>query len=136
MKLPRANNQQQQFAGDIARLISQCGFHSFIAYQEIDRLGLCCAKEFMPFVWQQMQQCQLAIVVYDHELRGGLIEAGMAYALQIPIWLLHKADEQVSSSMLGCADKVISYQNWHELEDKLAQAFMRWNQITQDLITH
>jgi hypothetical protein len=58
----------------------------------------------------------LLIVVHHPELRGGLIELGIAYAYGIPIWLVHRGEEQVSSSIMGCADLVLEYSSLEELQ--------------------
>ena len=74
----------------------------------------------MPFVRGHLRCADLVILLNHPELRGGLIEAGMAYAWDIPIWLCHKPGERVSSSMRGCADVTIEYTTLDELHDKLS----------------
>src|SRR5512139_816413 len=93
--------------GDIRRE-QLAGLVPFVATQEIARQGLTPAQ-FMPFVRQRIQQAGLVIVIYDAELRGGLIEEGIAYAVGVPIWLLHRRGERVSSSARACAALVIEY---------------------------
>jgi len=75
----------------------------------------------MPFVREHLADADLFIVVYHPELRGGLIEVGIAYERGIPIWLCHKPEEKVSSSMLGCADMVMTYENVDELKEKVSK---------------
>ena len=55
-------------------------------------------------------------VFYLPELRGGLIELGITYANQIPIWLCHKAGERVSTSALGCAVIITKYRSLADLK--------------------
>ena len=50
------------------------------------------------------------MIVLDHpELRGGLIELGLAYAQRIPIWLVFQPGGKVSSSALGCSELTLEY---------------------------
>ena len=43
---------------------------------------------------------------------------------KIPIWLCHKPDERVSSSMRGCADVTIEYES---LDDLMKKSFKSSN---------
>ncbi len=79
----------------------------------------------MPFARQNLLDSELLIVLYQPELRGGLIEAGMAYAQEIPIWLCHETGERVSSSMRGCTDVTIEYESLDELQMKLNALLQR-----------
>ncbi len=90
------------------------GHTPFAAWQEIEQRGLL-AVEFMPFVRQQISKSDLLLVLYHPELRGGLIEMGIAYGFGIPVWLAHRTGERVSSSALGCASETIPYNTLEEL---------------------
>ena len=79
--------------------------------------------QFMPLVRQHIQQAGLVIVIYDAELRGGLIEEGIAYAAGVPIWLLHRRGERVSSSARACAALVIEYEHLPALQQVLESSF-------------
>jgi hypothetical protein len=118
MKVSRGNILREQLAGLIAEAALQAGHTPFVATQEIARRGLT-PQQFMPFVRQRIQQAGLVIVIYDAELRGGLIEEGIAYADGVPIWLLHRQSEQVSSSARACAERVIEYESLDELGELL-----------------
>ena len=120
MKVPRADVELRQAADMLAETISSAGHQPFLATDEIAQCGLTDPQEFMPFARQNLLDSDLVIVLYHPELRGGLIEAGMAYAQKIPIWLCHKLGERVSSSMCGCADVTIEYESLDDLQDKLS----------------
>lgn len=109
------------FSADIRAVVEVtriAGYQPFLAYEEIARRGLADPAAFMPFVRQHMRTSQLMLLLYTPELRGGLIEAGIAYALDVPVWLLHRAGQVVSSSALGCARQICCYTN----PDHLSQA--------------
>jgi hypothetical protein len=91
-----------------------------VASDEIAGQGLIDPKRFMPFVRGHLRNASLVILLNHPDLRGGLIEAGMAYAWDIPIWLCHKPGERVSSSMRGCAAVTIIYETLDDLQDKLS----------------
>lgn len=123
MKVPRRQDDEcRQITQLLAESIARAGYEPFIAYQEIQRLGNPSPRAFMPFVRQAMRSCQLAIILYDPALRGGLIEAGLAYAKGIPIWVAHTPGEQVSSSLLGCAERVLIYRHPADLQEQITQA--------------
>jgi len=118
-RVPRANIHQQAICEQAARAVQRSGHTPFLAYQEIQARGLAQARQFMPFVRDKLRHADLLVLLYDSDLRGGLIEAGMAYAWRKPIWLAHASDARVSSSVLGVAAQVIVYQDADGLEAKL-----------------
>ena len=113
--------------GDVIDVVTQTvltgGHEPFIAYQEIARRNLS-PEQFMPYVRQEISTSDLIIVVYSADLRGGLIELGIAYGLGISVWLVVKSGQQVSSSALGSASHVIDYASTQELKTKLLQSFL------------
>ena len=123
MKVPRADVELASLISALDSAIRTAGHTPFIATQEIAKAGMTSPQEFMPFVREHLATCDLFIVVYHPELRGGLIEVGIAYERGIPIWLCRKPDEKISSSMLGCADMVLTYNDADELERKIAENF-------------
>jgi nucleoside 2-deoxyribosyltransferase len=124
MKVPRENIELRQAADMLAETISSAGHEPFLATDEIAQRGLTDPQEFMPFAHKNLLDSDLVILLYHPELRGGLIEAGMAYAQKIPIWLCHRAGERVSSSMRGCADVTIEYGGLDDLQDKLSKRLL------------
>ncbi len=130
IRVPGEHDQRFLLAETIKNAVIRSGSQPFVAYQEILRLGLASSQEFMPFVRRQLRLCSLVIVAYDSELRGGLIEAGLAYAWNIPIWVLHQTGIRVSSSILGCADQTIAYENLQHLDARLAAGLDAWNLTT------
>ena len=124
LKVPRGNTERESIIEHLTDVICASGHIPFGATEEISRAGLTAPKDFMPFVREEMIDCDLMIVVYHPELRGGLIEVGIAYERRVPIWLCHKGAEKVSSSMLGCADVVLKYEGVEDLREKvLARLF-------------
>ena len=120
MKVPRGLPELELLADRVADLVSQAGHQPLVATREIARLGLTAPTAFMPYVRQQVETCGLMIVLYHPELRGGLIELGLAYARHQPIWLCSQRGVHVSSSASGCADLRIEYSHLSELEEQLS----------------
>lgn len=108
LKVPRTDPQRLAASHLMAEAIRAAGHTPFVAWQEIERRRLLPA-EFMPFVRQQVRTSGLMIVLYHPELRGGLVELGMAYAWDVPVWLVHQCGETVSSSAQACAQRVLAY---------------------------
>ena len=123
LKVPRGDTERETIITHLRDSICTAGHTPFIATQEIARAGLNASQDFMPFVRKHLADTDLLIVVYHPELRGGLNEVGIAYERRIPIWLCHKPEEKVSSSMLGCSDAIIIYEGINDLEDKITKEF-------------
>jgi len=121
MKVPRADEELRLAADLLAATVKSTGHQPFLATDEIAKRGLINPQDFMPFARQNLLDSDLVILLYHPDLRGGLIEAGMAYAWEIPIWICHKPGGRVSSSMRGCADVTIEYDGLDDLQDKLSR---------------
>jgi hypothetical protein len=120
MKVPHGDSNLEQLAMLTAEIVRQAGHDPFTATEEILNQGLSNPKEFMPFAKYHVETSSLVIVLYHPELRGGLIELGLAYANDIPIWLCHKPGQRISSSALGCAEKTIEYTSLEDLRSTLS----------------
>ena len=120
-KVPRGDEELRLISDLLLATVKSAGHQPFLATDEIARAGLTSPKDFMPFVRDHLADTDLFIVIYHPELRGGLIEVGIAYERRIPIWLCHKADEKVSSSMVGCADVVMEYNDLVDLKEKVVE---------------
>ncbi len=136
LKVPRGDNDLRAASLALAEAITAAGHVPFVAWQEIevdrallkDRALLVnramldqgpTPQQFMPFVRESLRSCDLVLVLYHPELRGGLIELGIAYAYGIPIWLAHRSEDRVSSSALGCASLVMQYTSIEILRDMI-----------------
>ena len=120
MKVPRAEVELRLAADLLAATVEATGHQPFVATEEIAQRTLTEPKDFMPFVREHLRSADLLILINHPGLRGGLIEAGMAYAWEIPIWLCHQPGERVSSSMRGCADATIEYVSLDDLQNNLS----------------
>jgi hypothetical protein len=123
IKVPRGHAGRAETAQAVCQAIQSSGQEVFLAYQEIEQRRLSDPHQFMPLVREQIRRSDLIVILYDAELRGGLIEAGIAYANGVPIWLAHRCGERVSSSALGCAETVIEYSGLQELVQQLQMLF-------------
>ena len=122
-KVPRRDPQRLKLARLAGEVTRQAGHQPFLAYQEILERGLSEARDFMPFVRQHIRQAGLVVLLYDLQLRGGLIEAGIAYADGVPLWLFYQAGCRVSSSALGCAERALSYTDLDDFAGQLSACF-------------
>ena len=127
MKVPCIDAELRLAADLLAATVKSAGHQPFVATDEIAKRRLTDPKDFMPFVRQNLLDSDLVILLYHPDLRGGLIEAGMAYAQNTPIWLCNKSSERVSSSMRGCAAVTIEYESLEDLRYKLS------NRLTEGL---
>ena len=120
-KVPRGDEELRLVSDLLLATVKSAGHQPFLAIDEITHAGLTSPKDFMPFVRDHLADTDLFIVIYHPELRGGLIEVGIAYEHRIPIWLCHKPEEKISSSMLGCADVVMEYNDLVDLKEKVVE---------------
>jgi len=119
LKAPRDDDQRTASLA-LAEAARAGGHQPFVAWREIEEQGFT-PQQFMPFVREHLRTCDLYLMLYHPELRGGLIEQGIAYAYRIPIWLVHQNDHQVSSSALGCANLVLQYSSLEDLQKILRE---------------
>lgn len=121
IRLPRPGDGRLELVEVAAQAVAACGHQPFISYLEIINHGLSEPARFMPFVRTHIQSSDLVIVLYDPELRGGLVELGIAYALDVPIWLCYSRGSRVSTSAQGCAARQLIYASPEDLADQLAR---------------
>lgn len=121
-RVPRDDPAQAALGECAVQAVRQAGHTPFLAYAENRRHGLNDPAAFMPFVRAELRDAGLLLLLYDPALRGGLIEAGMAYAWGIPIWLAHVGGGKVSSSALGCAERVLVYAGEEDFSRQLSEA--------------
>ena len=119
IKALRGHAERMSLAEAVRRVIQDCGHEVFLASWEIEQRGISDPRQFMLLVREQIRGSDLMIILYDAELRGRLIEEGIAYADGVPIWLAHRRGERVSSSALGCAESVVEYSDSQELAQRL-----------------
>ena len=119
LKVPRGDAEREATIVALSDAIRAAGHLPFVATEEIARAGLTEPAEFMPFVREHLAKTDLFLLIYHPELRGGLIEAGIAYERGIPIWVCHKVGEKVSSSLLGCADMAMEYVEMGDLRERV-----------------
>lgn len=120
IKAPRADKTLRLAADLLTATVKSAGHQPFLASDEIVARGITDPKDFMPFVADHIRSADLLLILNHPELRGGLIEAGMAYAWNIPIWLCYQPGERVSSSLHGCSAVTIEYADLDDLCDKLS----------------
>ena len=128
MRVPRGDPSAELLASAVAEVLNSTGNTPFIAYQEIARRGLS-PEQFMPYVRGEISTSNIVLVVYSPDLRGGLIELGIAYALGVPVWMAVHKGERVSSSARACASKIIEYTTVQELETDLRVAITGGNSL-------
>jgi nucleoside 2-deoxyribosyltransferase len=118
VRVPRSDGASEELIAAITAVLNDTGHTPFVAYQEIIRRSLA-AGQFMPYVRNEISTSNIVLVVYSPDLRGGLIELGIAYALGVPVWLTARKDEPISTSAKACAERIINYSTVKELTSEL-----------------
>jgi nucleoside 2-deoxyribosyltransferase len=124
-KAPHTDDDLRRSGLALAEAVRAAGHVPFLAWKEIEQRKLT-PRQFMPFVREHLGRCDLVLILYHPEMRGGLIELGIAYAGGIPIWLIHQSQQHVSSSALGCADLVLEYTDPGDLQDMILERLCSW----------
>jgi hypothetical protein len=75
LKAPRGDNDLCAASLVLAEAVRATGHEPFVAWREIEEQGFS-PQQFMPFVREHLRTCDLLLVLYHPELRGGLIELG------------------------------------------------------------
>jgi nucleoside 2-deoxyribosyltransferase len=118
VRVPRTNIASEELITAITAVLIDTGQTPFVAYQEIVRRNLV-PEQFMPYVRNEISTSNIVLVVYSPDLRGGLIELGIAYALGVPVWLAARKEEPISASAKACAERIIYYSTVLDLTNKL-----------------
>jgi hypothetical protein len=87
--------------------IMRAGHTPFVASRALEKRGL--HPGFMHYIRAELETSNLLLLMYHPDLRGGLIEQGIAYALGIPVWLAHPIGLPLSTTARECATKLIPY---------------------------
>ena len=112
----------QQLAQELAEHLGDHGHRTLLAPLEIARHKLS-VHERMRWVKQQLEHTAWLVVLEHPQLRGGLIELGIAHALGVPSVVCHHPGARVSSSALGCALAVLTHHDSLDLAQQLRQVF-------------
>jgi len=129
IKVPRGNQALEQLADLTAETVRSAGHKPFVATYEIADLGMADPKDFMSFVRERARESDLMVVLYHPELRGGLIEIGIAYADNIPIWLFINKGQRISSSALGCANLTVEYTCMEDFRAQFSAHLAAWKPV-------
>lgn len=121
----RATSETHTLADLLETEITRAGHTPFIASRELAKRGL--QPGFMPYICEELESSHLLLLLYHPDLRGGLIEQGIAYALGIPVWLAYPTDLKLSTTARECATKLIPYQTPEHL---LAQLYLALPTLT------
>jgi hypothetical protein len=121
------NTELDALADELERVTHAVGHRPVVGWREVVQRQFTSGQEWMPFIKQCIRTCNLFILMYDESLRGGFVELGIAYAAQIPIWVLCKEGTRISNSVRGCANKIISYRDLAMASEQLRDAYCTWN---------
>lgn len=124
IRVPHVDPTAETLVSMLEQVLSTNGHIPFVAYREIKIRELTPAQ-FMPYVREEISTSNIVLVVYSPDLRGGLIEMGIAYALGVPVWLAVRKGERVSTSARACARRIFEYEDRGELADKLRIATIK-----------
>jgi len=73
------------------------------------------SQELMQISFEKIRQSDFVLIEFTEKGVGIGIEAGYAYALNIPIIVIHPATVEVSETLRGIAAKIISYQDSNQI---------------------
>jgi nucleoside 2-deoxyribosyltransferase len=66
-------------------------------------------RELMQISFETIRQCQFVLIEFSEKGVGIGIEAGYAFALNIPVYVIHPPWVEVSETLKGIAAAIIAY---------------------------
>lgn len=112
-----SDGRNRELVEAISRVMSEVGV-------EVSCLGVSDAKyspsELMAEAFRQIDASNLLLVEFSEKGVGLGVEAGYAYAKNIPVVVVAKRGSEISDSLAGLAKEVIFYENLAGIGEKLA----------------
>lgn len=106
---------------DISKNLEVDGVKVVIMERDYERWGAIKLdpQELMKITFEEIDKSNLLLMEFSEKGVGLGIEAGYAYAKEIPIVVIAKHGSDISNTMRGVVKEVIFYENTGELREKL-----------------
>lgn len=102
---------------NIARALEGNDCETTCIVRDVERWGelKCDARDLMQQTFASIGSCDVLVVDASEKGVGIGIEAGYAYAMNKPIWVIARSGSELSETLKGIADAVRTYEDSGEL---------------------
>ena len=122
-----ADNKNKALIEAITQACKKTGLDCLCIAKDVEKWGerSFTAEELMAISFEHIRESDLVLIEFSEKGVGIGIEAGYAFALNIPIYVIHPPLADISNTLKGIAANVIPYTNQADIESILLK-------ITQD----
>ncbi len=114
------NNKNKELIENISKSLAEAGIQTTIMARDFEKWGKVhfSPEELMKLTFELINKNEMLIVEFSEKGVGLGIEAGYAFAKNMPIIVIAKEGSDISNTMKGIAKEVIFYNNPKELVTK------------------
>ena len=114
------NNKNKELIENISKSLAEAGIQTTIMARDFEKWGKVhfSPEELMKLTFELINENEMLIVEFSEKGVGLGIEAGYAFAKNMPIIVIAKEGSDISNTMKGIAKEVIFYNNPKELVTK------------------
>ncbi len=113
----------KQLIEEISDALREAGVSTTIMARDFEKWGSVKfePQELMEKTFEEIDKSDLLVIEFSEKGVGLGIEAGYAYAKNIPIIVIAKNDSDISDTLKGIAKHVLFYDSPEELADKIKE---------------
>lgn len=102
----------------VSSVLEENGYETICIVRDMsmERQNRYTPSELMKFTFEKIDICDLVIIDLTEKGVGLGIEAGYAYAKEIPIITIAKSGSDISETLEGISNKIIFYHNIEDLK--------------------
>jgi hypothetical protein len=128
-----ADNKNKDLIRSISHACQINGLHCFCIAQDIEMWG---EKSFEPadlmrISFEYIRSSDFVLIEFSEKGVGIGIEAGYAFALNLPIYVIHLPEVEVSETLKGIATAIFPYDSLDALPSVLAQTKIHFSHSNQ-----
>jgi 2'-deoxynucleoside 5'-phosphate N-hydrolase len=118
------NNKNKKLIEDITKSLEAAEIQTTVMARDFEKWGQLnfSSKELMKLTFEIIDKSEILIMEFSEKGVGLGIEAGYAFAKNIPIIVIAKEGSDISSTMRGVSKEIIFYQQPEELTTKFKNA--------------
>lgn len=115
------NNANKKLIEEIILELTKIGINTRVFAKDIEKYGKVKVphKKIMHLALKEIKSADVVIVEFSNKGVGVGMEAGIAFALKKPLYVIAKKGSEISENLFSVAEKVIFYNNTNELSKKL-----------------
>ena len=115
-----ADYSDKKVIEDISNALEKAGITTVVMVRDFEKWGerRFASQELMRETFRQIDLSDILVVEYSEKGVGLGIEAGYAYAKNIPIFVIARTGSEISETIKGIARSIFFYDNVSEITEK------------------